>query len=326
MSGFLHQEQPAEQSLSSLPHSDDDPNENYYQCFVDNPVLNNEYILSRSVWTTRVIEECLAPVGFQGNASSYARTNPTQNLVDSYETINGLPIDKDPTYDPQNPYANRDPRLEQTIFHHGSIWGDAYTNEERMIDVTFGTGIDYQALHGGTMTGYYTKKFVNNISWSSPTNSRHACPIFRYGEMLLNAAEAFNEAGNISEAYKYINELRSRVGMPAYSGMDQATLRERIRNERRIELCFEDHRFFDERRWKLFEGKTQASEKNEPYYKQVYNLYGVTVNPEAANVFTYGPADTYPVRVFNSPKNYYIPIPHSETLKAKLPQTPGWEM
>lgn len=305
---------------------DDDPNENYYQCFVDNPVLNNEYILSRSVWTTRVIEECLAPVGFQGNASSYARTNPTQNLVDSYETINGLPIDKDPTYDPQNPYANRDPRLEQTIFHHGSIWGDAYTNEERMIDVTFGTGIDYQALHGGTMTGYYTKKFVNNISWSSPTNSRHACPIFRYGEMLLNAAEALNEAGRTSDAYQYINELRSRVGMPAYSGMDQATLRERIRNERRIELCFEDHRFFDERRWKLFEGKTQASEKNEPYYKQVYNLYGVTVNPEAANVFTYGPADTYPVRVFNSPKNYYIPIPHSETLKAKLPQTPGWEM
>ena len=61
------------------------------------------------------------------------------NLVDSYETINGLPIDKDPSYDPRNPYANRDPRLEQTIFHHGTVWGDKFNNEERTIDVTFGT-------------------------------------------------------------------------------------------------------------------------------------------------------------------------------------------
>ena len=180
---------------------DDDPNQNYYQCFISNPVLNNEYIFSRSVWTTRVIEECLTPVGFQGSASSYARTNPTQNLVDSYETINGLPIDKDPSYDPQNPYANRDPRLEQTIFHHGTVWGDKFNNEERTIDVTFGTGIDFQSLHGGTMTGYYTKKYVNNMSWDKPTNYRHACPIFRYGEMLLNAAEALNEAGRTNDAY-----------------------------------------------------------------------------------------------------------------------------
>ena len=55
---------------------------------------------------------------------------------------------------------------------------------------------------------------------------------------------------------RFVNELRSRVGMPPYSGMSQADLRERIRNERRIELCFEDHRYFDERRWKLFEGKS----------------------------------------------------------------------
>lgn len=61
--------------------------------------------------------------------------------------------------------------------------------------------------------------------------------------------------------------------MPAYSGMTKEQLRERIRNERRIELCFEDHRFFDERRWKLFEGKTAASEKSLPRYQQVYNIY-----------------------------------------------------
>lgn len=119
------------------------------------------------------------------------------------------------------------------------------------------------------------------MSFKSPSNYNHVCPIFRFGEVLLNAAEAVNEAYGPSDAYQYINELRDRVGMPAYSGMNQEQLRERIRNERRIELCFEDHRFFDERRWKLFENQTPSSEKNLPYYKQVYNLYGVTVtNPE----------------------------------------------
>lgn len=303
-----------------------DPEQNYYECFTTNPVHNNEYILSRSVWTQYTIELAFSPCGFSGTVTSTGRNNPTQNFVDAYETKNGLPIDKDPTYDPQNPFVNRDPRLEQTVFHHGSVWGDALNNEEREVDVTFGTGIDYQSLHGGTMTGYYTKKYVSNMSWNNPSNYSKACPIFRYGEMLLNAAEALNEAGRTSEAYRYVNELRARVGMPEYAGMTQSDLRERIQNERRIELCFEDHRYFDERRWKLFEGKTKDSETNLPRYKQVYNLYGVTVHPEQANKFVYGPASTYPVRVFNAPKNYYFPIPYSEIVKTGLPQTPGWEM
>ena len=75
--------------------------------------------------------------------------------------------------------------------------------------------------------------------------------------------------------------------MPAYKGMTQEQLRERIRNERRIELAFEDHRFFDERRWKLFEGKSAATEKSEPRYKQVYNIYSVVVTPDKSQVYTY---------------------------------------
>ena len=306
--------------------ADNDPKQNYYQCFVDNPVLNPEYILSRSVWTTHEIENFLAPCGFSGTANAVGRTNPTQNLVDSYETINGLPIDQDPAYDDQHPYDNRDPRLEQTILHHGSIWGDSYSNEERMVDITYGEGIDYKQIHGGTLTGYYTKKFLNNMSWSNPTNYRHACPIFRYADILLIAAEALNEAGSTGQAYQYVNEVRARVGMPPYSGMDQNTLRERIRNERRVELCFEDQRFIDERRWKVFEGVTRQSEASQPRYKQIYNLYGVTIHPDEATVYQYGPADTYPYRVVNTPKNYYFPIPHNECVKAGLPQTPGWEL
>lgn len=88
--------------------SDNNPNKNYYECFVTTPYYNDEYMLTRSVWNTYQIELFLAPCGFSGTASSTGRTNPTQNLVDSYETINGLPIDQDPTYNDQNPYANRD--------------------------------------------------------------------------------------------------------------------------------------------------------------------------------------------------------------------------
>lgn len=307
---------------------DNDPKKNYYQCFVSTPHLNNEYILSRSEWNTREIELFLAPCGFSGNVNSTGRTNPTQNLVDAYEMKNGKPID-DPAsgYNDQNPYANRDPRLEQTILHHGSIWGDKVQEEERAVDVSYPDGKDYQDLHGGTTTGYYTKKFLNNMSFKSPTTYVHACPIFRYAEILLNAAEAINESEGPTNAYQYVNQVRARVGMPAYSGMTKEQLRERIRNERCIELCFEDHRFFDERRWKLFEGKTAASEKTLPRYQQVYNIYSVIVTPGASAVYSYEPDGTHPSRAFNSPKNYRFPIPDSEVKKAPLlKQNPGWEL
>lgn len=306
---------------------DNNINENYYKCFTTTPHLNNEFILSRSEWTTREIEMFNTPCGFSGNVNSTGRTNPTQNLVDAYETLNGLPIDQDPTYDEQNPYANRDPRLEQTIFHQGSMWGDKTQDEYRPVDVSFPDGIDYQALHGGTTTGYYSKKFVYNMSFKNPTNNVHACPIFRYAEILLNAAEAINEAEGPQSAYQYVNQVRARVGMPAYAGMTKEQLRERIRNERRIELCFEDHRFFDERRWKLFEGQTPASERNLPRYKQVYNIYSVVVTPNDNPVYTYRNDNTHATRVFNSPKNYYFPVP-DETFKKNpnLGQNPGWEL
>lgn len=304
-----------------------DVNKNYYECFVTTPTRNDEFILCRSTWTTFEIDIFLAPCGFSGSINSVGRTNPTQNLVDCYETISGLPIDKDPTYDPQNPYIDRDPRLEQTILHQGSMWGDKEQEEYRAVDVSSPDGIDYQALHGGTLTGYYTKKFLNNISFKNPNTPVHAWPIFRFGEVLLNAAEAVNEAEGPGAAYVYINELRNRVGMPAYSGMTKDQLRERIRNERRIELCFEDHRFFDERRWMIFADQTISSERDLPYYKQYYNLYGVRVTNPSNPDYDYIPAEMHPNRSFNSPKNYLFPLPDDEVKRAPLlKQNPGWEL
>ena len=305
---------------------DNNPNKNYYECFTSTPHLNSEYILSRSEWNTREIEMFNTPCGFSGNVNSSGRVNPTQNLVDSYETINGLPIDQDPSYNDQDPYKNRDPRLEQTIFHQGSIWGDKSQDEERAIDVSVG-GKDYETIHGGTSTGYYSKKFVHNMSFKNPTTYITACPIFRYAEILLNAAEALNEAKGPEAAYDYVNQVRARVGMPAYKGMTQEQLRERIRNERRIELAFEDHRFFDERRWKLFEGKSAATEKSEPRYKQVYNIYSVVVTPDKSQVYTYRNDNTHPTRAFSCPKNYYFPVPDDTYKKnPNLGQNAGWEL
>ncbi|MDR0962819.1 MAG: RagB/SusD family nutrient uptake outer membrane protein [Mediterranea sp.] len=309
-------------------YSTGDPNNDYYNCFVTTPYYNDEFILCRSVWDTREIELFLAPVGFSGTVNATGRVNPTQNLIDCYETIKGVPVSEDASYDPQNPYANRDPRLEQTILHHGSTWGNAAAGEERLIDITNGgENNDWQRLHGGTLTGYYTKKFLNNMPFEVPNvpTYSHAWPIFRYAEVLLNAAEAFNEAGQTAEAMSYVNEVRARVGMPAYSGLSQAQLRDRIRNERRIELCFEDHRWHDVRRWMIYEDQTSGNETSKPYSQQYYHLYGVNI--AAGGSLSYGLAQNRNTLVFNSPKNYYLPLPDSEVKRApNLGQNPGWEL
>ena len=110
-------------------------------------------------------------------------------------------------------------------------------------------------------------------------------------------------------------------------GMTKEKLRERIRNERRIELCFEDHRFFDIRRWKIYEGVTPTSEKNKPRYQQVYNLYSMQITPNAAKTYNVIPNSVRPTLSFSSPKNYLFPIPEDQVKKApNLRQNPGWEL
>ncbi len=308
------------------------PNSDYYECFVTNPVFNNEIIMARSVWNTNKVEQVFLPVGFTGSFSGAGRTNPTQNFVNCYEMKNGKRIDEAGSgYDASNPYKDRDPRLSQTVFYQGMIWGRADKEEERPIDMRYNSetdkGIDYSSAMGGTYTGYYLKKYVNNISSKEPATFPHSWIIFRYGEILLNAAEAINEAEGPENAYAYINELRSRVGMPDYSDMTQSQLRERIRNERRIELSFEDHRFIDSRRWKLFEGVTLSNEKSKPYSNQLLNLYGVRITGTIdAPIYRFDLAEKINSRVFNSPKNYHFPIPADEVKRApNLGQNPGWE-
>ena len=111
---------------------------------------------------------------------------------------NGKRIDENgSTYDAANPYKDRDPRLAQTIFYQGMMWGRATrrkTCHRRTLQLGCGQRSGLHLSMGGTYTGYYLKKFVNNISCKEPATYPHAWMIFRYGEILLNAAEAYNEA------------------------------------------------------------------------------------------------------------------------------------
>ncbi|MDR2414589.1 MAG: RagB/SusD family nutrient uptake outer membrane protein [Odoribacteraceae bacterium] len=313
----------------------------YQRCFHEDPVNNGEIILARSVWNTNRVDLQLLPPGFTGSVSGAGRTNPTQNFVDCFEMINGKRINEaGSTYDASRPYDNRDPRFEAIVFHHGSRWGRADQGEERLVDVHFNSatdkGADYRESMGGTYTGYYLKKYVNpSLILKAPQNFPHVWIIFRHAEILLNAAEAINEADGPAEAYQYVNQVRGRngVNMPAYAGMTKEEFRERVRNERRVELSFEDHRFFDLRRWRAYDGVTATNELSKPLREQLLNMYGVQVSIAGGTpVYTFtGPPGTQgndmDLRVFNNPKNYYFPVPDSESKRApNLGQNTGWEV
>ena len=184
---------------------------------------------------------------------------------------------------------------------------------------------------GGTHTGYYLKKWCYNIDINNASNMPHSWILFRFAELLLNSAEAhFNlyllngNASDLNTALTNINKVRARAGMPAYTA-ETLTL-ERLQNERRVEFCFEDHRFFDQRRWMLFEGVTRSAEVTKPRYQQMLNIYGVQVGgTTAAPTYVYARSKANDTRTFVSPKSYLFPIPYTETKAAPgLGQNPGW--
>lgn len=284
----------------------------YGAMFYKNPTTINEFILCRSVWYTTMIDEAHIPPGFPGGAG---RVNPTQNFVDAFECIDGKSIKESPLYNPTKPYENRDPRFYMIVFYNGSIWGNP---TPRPLEIYEG-GKDITAT-AGTLTGYYLKKWCSpEINYTDPTPQGRAWILFRYAEILLNYAEAKNEALDAPDqsVYDAINQVRERAGMPPLpTGLTKEQMRERIRNERRIELCFEEHRYFDVRRWRLWDIPE--------WREEMINIRRVRVE-KVGNSFNY---------IFETPealkrkwfdKMYLFPIPYDQTLKApKLGQNPGW--
>jgi hypothetical protein len=273
------------------------------------------------------------------------------NFVEKFETKNGLAIEDDPSYNDQEPFINRDPRFYNAILYDGIPWtvttsgplnntgfSDlAVVNEEGQLgkDLHNPATAPNRLWQVRNTTGYRIRKWVPNGHYLRAGGNGESDfyvnnIVFRMAEIYLNYAEAANEAfgpngssqNSSMSALNAVNTIRNRVGMPnvnaRYSG-SQDLLRERIRNERAIELCFEGFRYDDMRRW-----KTAHLEENKKVEFLEMRWQG-------------GPSATYPTgfsfenveqtnlkKIFDE-KNYWWPIPASDLEAApSLGQTLGW--
>ncbi len=271
---------------------------------------NNEVIFATQALNRNDIETNNAPVSYDG---AKGRTNPTQDFVDAFEMTNGKAItDVTSGYNAANPYNLRDPRLALTVNYNTRVF-------KSLAVETFVGGKDGLNKNvNATRTGYYMRKFLSEaVTWNqaSNTNARRPWVVFRYAETLLNYAEALNEVqGPVADVYKYVNAVRQRTGvaMPALpAGLSKDQMRERIKNERRVELCFEGHRFFDVRRWK--QGEIFL---NKP-------VTGMRITKNTNGTYSYERFEVQ-VRVF-SVKNYFFPFSQNDlNRQTALLQNPGY--
>lgn len=281
-------------------------NTNYRNLFITNSYTLPEIIYSRRNGSSNDFEKANYPIGYDlGNSG----TTPSQNLVDAYEMTDGTKFSWNNPVQAANPYANRDPRLGLNIILNNT------TYKGRPVEAWAG-GRDGKGIVNATKTGYYLKKYVNeNLNLLLNNTSVYSWNLFRLPEIYLNYAEALNEAapGN-ADIKTYVDRVRTRTGvaLPALpAGLSQTDMRERIRNERRVELAFEDHRAWDVRRW--LQG---------PQYLGA-PLMGVDIVKNADGTFKYTPI-TVESRVFD-PKMYLYPIPQGELNISKgISQNPGW--
>jgi hypothetical protein len=276
-----------------------------------NDLMDNvEIVWRRPIASGRTWETNNFPPTLYGNG----RINPTQNLVDAFPMKNGYPV-SDPRsgYNPSSPYANRDPRLANYIIYNGM------TYKSKAINTGVGAGDDgLNARVNSTRTGYYLKKLLRedaNPNPASASDQQHITVHIRRTELFLNYAEAANEAwGPVSaSAHGYsakdvLAAIRQRAGITqpdAYLATvtTREEMRELIRNERRLELCFESFRFWDLRRWK--------ADLTEP-------ARGVRIENGTYNCFT------VEQRIYKNEYMHYGPVPYSEVLKYGLEQNAGW--
>jgi starch-binding outer membrane protein, SusD/RagB family len=278
-------------------------------------VKSREIIWNRAKQNIRSWEQNNFPPSLFGNG----RINPSQSLVDAFPARDGYPIHLSPLYDPANPYANRDTRLGHYIIHDGASF------KGQTIQTHLGADLNgINNLITSTRTGYYLKKFMLeavNLTPGNLTSSDHTYVLLRMTEVILNFAEAANEAwgpegdplGLGFNAKDKIRELRQRavITQPdAYLNSLTSTddLRALIRNERRIELCFEGNRFWDIRRWMDTEKMTEP-------------VYGVFINKSELPVqYNFQKVED---RIY-APYMVFGPIPFDETRKYDLKQNANW--
>lgn len=247
--------------------------------------------------------------------------NPTQNFVDCFPDANGYPISQSATYDPHSPYNGRDPRLQTYVVTNGSKVGSGNTTIITAVDGTTQDALN-KLSGSSTRTGYYLRKLLRqdiNLNPANPSRQYHYNAYIRYTEIFLDYAEAANEAWGPTgtgshdySAYDVIKAIHNRCGAGndylEKIKSDKEAMRQLIRNERRIELSFEGHRFWDLRRWNVSLSTLNATAR------------GMSINQTDA---------TYNIIDVDS-RNYkdyqiYGPIPYGECLKfSVLMQNKGW--
>lgn len=283
----------------------------------DDDVSNPEIIWRTNYASNNTREQANYPPSLFGNG----RVNPTQNLVDAFPSKNGYPITNSLSgYVANNPYADRDPRLKYFIVTNGSVVRTGTPGINTSANSSTTDGLNKSEF--STRTGYYLKKLLRtevNLSPTVNSSARHFYTLLRYTDLFLCYAEAANEAwgpnadpdGNGFTAYSVIAQIRKRAGITQPDGYlatitTKGPMRDLIRNERRLELSFEDHRFWDIRRWQLDDAITSTAK-------------GMSINGSVYNIFDVEP------RAYQLPDAYYGPIPRTEITKNNLLiQNIGW--
>ena len=277
-----------------------------------NTFNNAEIIFTRRNGASNQFERNNSPIGFNLGLSG---NTPSQDLVDAYEVkVNATTAVKFNWNDPvmaANPYANRDPRLGFSIVTNNTPFGTPARNVQLWTG-----GLDGKPIINASKTGYYLRKYqIESLNLINNNTGVHSWIIFRYPEIYLNYAEALNEwsPGN-ADIKLFVDRVRTRTGVampPLPAGLSQAEMRDRIRNEKRVEFAFEDHRFWDVRRWM----------QGPAYFGKP--LMGVDITRNADNSFKYTPVKVED-RAFSA-KMYLYPIPQGELNIGKgLIQNPLW--
>ena len=299
---------------------------------------------------SRQYEECPRHDGMNGDVRGGTGLAVTQAMVDAFFMNNGLSpvagynadgtpiVDaasgyqttgfsdfKAPSSDPNatarttyNQWVNREPRFYVNITYNRSIWLN--TNFGSIETTLFYNGNSGKGPGKGdySVTGYVARKAMGTGKWNV---NDHKLVLMRLAEIYLSYAECLNEAdygANLGEILKYLNQIRERAGIPQYGTgasplpvpAGQAEMREAIRKERRVELAFENTRFFDVRRWKIAEQTENG------------NVYGLNTDSPEPGFYN---LKAFESRVF-SKKHYLFPIPQSEIINdLELVQNTGWQ-
>jgi len=298
----------------------DDVKTKYLQLFLEggnSEILFDKQHGASSVGSSVNIDQVNGPNGYAG----WGGNTPTDEMACAFEMSDGTPFSWDKwkaAGGNTNPWADRDQRLYATVMADGDYF--KYRELETFINVD-ASGNELSSggrdtkfgieSHNASITGYNMRKFIDDSyqdgSWQfAPKN----WPILRLAEQYLNLAEARYMEGNETAAQNALNVIRKRARMPEVKATGQELL-DKIRNERRVELCFEEHRYFDVRRWKLGEALL-----NSP-------ATGVSIHKWPDGHKTYTPGIVAEQRKFVE-RMYWLPIPQDEIDKSSLEQNPGY--